>query len=100
MGNPFKSSILLIKKSLLSPLVWNICKTKTFTSGLRKSRVDNKRISIDKYDINARKSFKKLLEASESKPNVNEVRDSLDNLNILKTEPHEKETLMEELKPK
>tara|TARA_B110000285_G_scaffold63186_1_gene72629 strand:+ start:264 stop:467 length:204 start_codon:yes stop_codon:yes gene_type:complete len=67
---------------------------------LRKSRVDNKRISIDKYDINARKSFKKLLEASESKPNVNEVRDSLDNLNILKTEPHEKETLMEELKPK
>lgn len=67
---------------------------------MRKSRVDNKRISIDKYDINARKSFKKLLEASESKPNVNEVRDSLDNLNILKTEPHEKETLMEELKPK
>jgi hypothetical protein len=67
---------------------------------LRKSRVDNKRISIDKYDINARKSFKKLLEASESKPNVNEVRDSLDNLNILKTEPHEKETLMEELEPK
>ena len=67
---------------------------------MRKSRVDNKRISIDKYDINARKSFKKLLEASESKPNVNEVRDSLDNLNILKTEPHEKELLMEELKPK
>ena len=59
-----------------------------------------KRISIDNYDINARKSFKKLMEASESKPNVEETRDSLNNLNILNTEPHEKETVLEETKPK
>ena len=32
---------------------------------------------------------------SASKPQVNEVRDSSDNINILKTEPHEAEVVIE-----